>query len=207
MTIAGAVAAFTAKAAQCDSLIASAHRLDSTGAAIFPPAECELVTVAGFLNLFVAWEEFLETAMSQFMIGVPTLSGAAPVRYALPPDVESAKLMLIGTNRYFDYGNHELVRKMAALYFRNGYPFEPHLSAICTDLADMRTMRHASAHLSSTTQVALESLAQRIFGAPRPGITLYRMLTTLDPRSATGATVFAEAKDKLLASAQLIAQG
>ena len=207
MPLAGAVAALTAKAAQCDSLVASAHRLDPAGAAIFPPAERELITVAGFLNLFVAWEEFLETAMSQFMVGTPTLSGTAPTRYATPPDVESAKRMLIGTNRYFDYANHELVRRMAALYFQNGYPFEPHLSAILTDLADMRTMRNASAHLSSTTQVALESLAQRIFGVPRPGMTLYAMLTAVDPRSAAGATVFAEERDKLLATAQLIAHG
>jgi hypothetical protein len=166
-----------------------------------------LSAVAGFLNLFVAWEEFLETAMSQFMVGTPTLSGMVPVRYATPPNVESAKRMLIGTNRYFDYANHELVRRMAALYFQNGYPFEPHLSAIVTDLADMRTIRNASAHLSSTTQLALESLAQRIFGAPRPGVTLYSMLTANDPRSATGGTVYAEARDKLLATAQVIAQG
>lgn len=207
MPIAGAVAAFTAKAAQCDSLIASAHRLDPAGAFIFPPAERELITVAGFLNLFVAWEEFLETTISQFMIGTPTLSGAAPVRYATPPSVVSAKRMLVGTNRFFDYASHEPVRKMVALYFQNGYPFEPHLSAIVTDLGDMKTMRNASAHFSSTTQVPLEALAQRIFGAPRPGITLYAMLTAVDPRSAAGATVFAEARDKLLTTAQLIAQG
>lgn len=207
MPIAGALATFIAKAAQCDSLIASAHRLDPAGAAIFPPTERELITVSGFLNLFLAWEEFLEAAMSQFMIGTTTLSGVAPVRYATPPDVESAKRMLIGTNRYFDYANHDMVRKMATLYFQGGFPFEPYLSAIFTDLADMKTMRNASAHLSSTTQVALESLAQRIFGSPRPGITLYAMLTTVDPRATTGATVFAEARDKLLATAQLIANG
>ncbi len=207
MPIAGAVAALTAKAALCDSLIASAHRLDPAGAGVFPPAERELITVAGFLNLFVAWEEFLETVMSQFMVATPTLSGTVPVRYATPPDVESAKRMLIGTKSYFDYSNHDMVRKMAALYFQNGYPFEPHLSAIFTDLADMRTMRNASAHISSTTQIALESLAQRIFGVPCPGITLYAMLTAVDPRSAAGITVFAEARDKLLATAQLIANG
>jgi hypothetical protein len=205
--IAGAVAAFTAKVAQCDSLIASAHRLDPAGAFIFAPAERELITVAGFLNLFVAWEEFLETTISQFMSGTPTLSGAEPVRYATPPSVDSAKRMLIGTNRFFDYASHESVRKMVALYFENGYPFEPHLRAIVTDLGDMKTMRNASAHFSSTTQLPLESLAQRIFGVPSPGITVYAMLTAADPRSAAGATVFAEARDKLLTTAQLIAQG
>jgi hypothetical protein len=205
--IAGAITALSAKAAQCDALIASAHRVDAAGVSLFPSAEQNMITVAGFLNLFVAWEEFLETAMSQFMVGISTLSGNAPVRYATPPDVETAKRMLIGTNKYFDFANYELVRKMAALYFENGYPFEPHLSAIATDLADLRTMRNASAHLSSTTQRALESLAQRIFGAPRPGITLYAVLTAVDPRAAAGATVFADARDKLLTTAQLIAHG
>lgn len=207
MPIAGAVAAFTAKAAQCDSLIASAHRLDPTGAFIFAPTERELITVAGFLNLFVAWEEFLETIISQFMFGTPTLSGAAPVRYASPPTVGSAKQMLIGTRPFFSYAQHDDVRKMVALYFQNGYPFEPHLSAIVTDLLDMKIMRNSSAHFSSTTQLPLESLAQRIFGVPRPGITVYAILTAVDPRSAAGATVFAKARDKLLATAQLIAQG
>lgn len=207
MPIAGAVASLKAKAAQCDSLIASAHRVGVNGAPLFVAAEQDMITVAGFLNLFVAWEEFLETAMSQFMIGILTLSGNAPVRYATPPDVEVAKRMLIGVNKYVDFANHDVVRKMAALYFQNGYPFEPHLSGIATDLADLRTMRNASAHLSSTTQRALESLAQRIFGVPHPGITLYAMLTAVDPRSAAGATVFAEARDKLLATAQAVANG
>ncbi len=207
MPIAGAVATLEAKAAQCDALIASAHRVDAGGVSMFPAADRNMITVAAFLNLFVAWEEFLETAMSQFMFGTPTLSGNAPVRYAAPPDIEAAKRMLIGTNKYFDFANHELVRKMAALYFQNGYPFEPHLSAIATDLADLRTMRNASAHLSSTTQRALESLAQRIFGVPRPGISLYAMLTAVDPRATAGATVFADARDKLLTTAQLIAHG
>lgn len=207
MPIAGAVASLAAKAAQCDSLIVNAHRIDASGAPLFPLADQRLITVAAFLNLFVAWEEFLETAMSQFMVGTPTLSGSAPVRYVAPPNVEAAKQMLIGTNKYFDFANHELVRKMAGLYFKDAYPFEPHLSAILTDLADLRTMRNASAHISTTTQRALESLAQRVFGLPRPGISLYDMLTAVDPRAPAGATVFAESRDKLLATAQLIAHG
>lgn len=207
MPIAAAIATLNTKAAQCDSLIANAHRVDGAGAPLFPPIDREQITVAAFLNLFVAWEEFLEAMFSNFMVGATTLSTAIPARHATPPDVESAKRMLIGTNRYFDYANHEFVRKMALLYFKDGYPFEPTLSAIVSDLADLRTMRNASAHLSTTTQLGLEALAQRIFGAPRPGITLYAMLTAVDPRSGTGNTVLAEARDKLLTSAQLIAQG
>ena len=207
MLIAQAVATFTTKSAQCAALIASAHRFDAGGAALFPLLEREQISVAGFLNLFVSWEGFLESTFGHFMTGAPTLSGTQPVRYASPPSPEAAQKMLIGTNRYFDFANHELVRKMAELYFQNGYPFEPHLSAVATDLADLRTMRNASAHISITTQRALEALAQRIFGAAQPGIALYTMLIGVDPRSATSNTVFAEASNKLSATAQLIAQG
>ena len=207
MPIVQAVATINAKAMQCDSLIANAHKLDAANVPIFSLLDREQITVAAFLNLFVAWEEFLETTISHFMVGVPTLSGNMPARYSSPPTIDVAKKMLIGTNRYFDYANHELVLRVVNLYFSNGYPFETPLKAILTDLADLRTMRNASAHISSTTQLALESLAQRIFAVPMPGITLYNMLISADPRSQAGSTVFSEAKDKLLTTAQLIAQG
>jgi hypothetical protein len=205
--IAQAVAVLNAKAAQCDSLIANAHRMDAAGAHLFPQLDREQITIAAFLNLFVAWEEFLEALFSSFLTGAPTLSGSMPVKHASPPNADIAKGMLIGTNRYFDYANHDNVRKMASIYFQDGYPFEAPLSAVFSDLGDLRTMRNASAHISSTTQRALEALAQRIFGVPRLGISLYVMLTEIDPRSAQANTVYAEARQKLLVTAQLIAHG
>lgn len=207
MPIAQAIATLVLKSTQCDSLIASAHRTDAGGVPLFPTPEREQITVAAFLNLFRAWEEFLETSICHFLVGAPTLSGALPVRHASPPNIEHAKRMLVGINRYFDYANHEHVKRMVELYFERGYPFQPSINSINTDLADLRTMRNSSAHISSSTQVALESLAQRIFGVPRPGVTLYVMLTTPDPRSTTGGTVLAEARDKLIATAHVIAQG
>jgi hypothetical protein len=207
MPIAQAIATLNAKSAQSDSLIANAHRLDAAGVPIFSLLDREQITVASFLNLFVAWEEFLESTMSNFLVGAASLSGRMPLRYASPPTVEVARRMLIGTGRYFDYANHTNFRNMALLFFQGGHPFEPHISAIFTDLSDLKTMRNSSAHMSSTTQSALEALAQRILGLPQPGITLYSMLTSIDPRSAAGSTVLAEARDKLLATAGLIANG
>lgn len=207
MPIAQAVTTLRAKSAQCDSLIANAHRVDSGGAYLFPKIDREQITIAAFLNLFVAWEEFLETVFSNFLVGAATMSGTFPVKHAAPPNLDAAKSMLIGTNRYFDYANHDYVRKMASVYFDAGYPFETPLSAIFVDLGDLKTMRNSSAHISSSTQRALEALAQRIFSAPRPGISLYDMLTTVDPRSGAGNTVYGESREKLLVTAQLIALG
>lgn len=205
VSLSDSLATFNAGAAQCESLISNAHMVDAAGNHLLPEIDRKQITCGAFLNLFVAWETFLEDAFAKFMIGEPTITGRTPVKFAAPANIVSAKKMIIGVNRYFDFGNHELVKRMACLYFDGGEPFEPHLSSILSDLADLRTMRNASAHLTSTTQSALESLAQRIFSTPRPRIDLYTMLTSGDPASTVGNTVFAERKGLLLAAAQLIA--
>jgi hypothetical protein len=174
---------------------------------ILPAIDQQQITTAAFLNLFIAWEKFLESSLASLMIGSPTISGSFPIRYVSPPNLAAAKSLLIGINRYFDYANHDNVKKISLMYFQAGYPFEPHISGIFSDLSDLKTMRNASAHISSTTHQPLESLAVRIFGQPQPGITLYRMLTAIDPRSANQDTVFQTYKEKLLITAELIANG
>lgn len=206
MPLQQSLATFKSGAAQCASLVANAHRQDSGGLSVMPPLDREQISVAAFLNLFVAWETFLEDVIAKLLSGASTVSGAKPRKFASPPGPSEAKVMLIGTQRFFDYGNHDNVRKIARMYFDNGAPFEPHLGSIQQDLADMRTMRNASAHLSSTTQAALESLAQRIFSVPKPSISLYSLLMAPDPRSAVGNTVFAECQIKLEVVAALIVQ-
>lgn len=204
---AAALAKFDADALQCDSLIADAHRTDASGAFFFQTSSRIQITQAAFLNLFIAWESFLEEAFALFMTGQPTISGRMPVRYVSPPDKNSAKAMIQGNQRYFDYANVDYVRKFAKLFFQDGYPFEPHLGASAVDIADMRTMRNASAHITTTTQTALEALAHRILSIPSPRITVYTLLTTSDPSSPTAETVFGTYRDKLKTAALLIANG
>jgi hypothetical protein len=207
MPVTLALTTFQSDVQQCEGLIANAHGVDSSGAFLFPPKDREQITVAAFLNLFIAWESFLESSLAAFMIGTPTLSGGAPVRYVTPPTLVMAKELLVGVMKYFDFANQEYVRRIARKYFQNGYPYEPHLAAIHGDLIDLRTMRNASAHVSTTTQTALESLALRLFAQPAPGIRLYDLLTRIDPNAGNGDTIFVSYKNKLLATAQLIANG
>ena len=207
MTLAIALNDLQVSAAQCDSLIANSHKTDPAGTFIHTQIDKEQIVSAAFLNLFIAWETFLEDALTQLMIGNPTISGSLPIRYVSPPNLDAAKGMLIGINKYFDFANHEYMKKVASLYFENAYPFEPHLSSICHDLADMRTMRNAAAHLTSTTQDKLNVLAQRIFTTPRPGISLYTFLVSPHPQSSIQDTVYKVYRDKLVCAAGLIASG
>jgi hypothetical protein len=198
---------FKSDVAQCDSLIANAHRTGADGNPLFPAIDREQITVAAFLNMFKAWEAYLESSVAELMIGTPTMSGTAPTKYISPLCLNTARKLVIGVMKFFDYGNHDLFKKLTLMYFENGYPFEPHISAIFSDLGDLRTMRNASAHIASTTQTALESLAVRLFSQPKPNITSYQLLTANDPQSSSGSTIFSSYKDKLLVTAELIATG
>jgi hypothetical protein len=192
---------------QCDSLIATAHKLDAAGLFLFSQKDREQIASAAFLNSFIAWEAFLEAAFADYLIGEPSLSGAAINKFAHPATPEAAKSMLIGVNKYFDYSNHEFVKRISRIYFQNGHPFDAPIGSVVSDLADLKTIRNACAHLTSTTQAALEAVALRIFGSPRVGITPYVLILSPDPRSATGGTVYSEFRDKLIATATVIANG
>ena len=207
MSLASDLNEFQIKVLQCENLIANAHKTDAKGNAILPAIDQSQITVAGFMNMFIAWETFLESSLAALMTGTLTISGNAPTRYVMPPTLDAARDLVIGTNRYFDYANHQNVIKMVRQYFLNGYPYEPHLSGIYSDLQDLRTMRNASAHISSTTQTALDALFLRIFGAPSANLSLYDLLTSIDPRSAAGETVFGTYKSILLVTAGQISRG
>ncbi len=208
MAIGQSLTDFQSNLTQCDSLIASAHRVDGTGASLFSVRDREQITVAAFLNLFISWEEFIEASIADFMMGEATIGGANPVRYVTPPNREHSGKLVVHVQRYFDYANHENVRKIVRLYFDAGFPFDGPLSSINAELAELKTIRNACAHLSSTTRTALEGLATRIFGQPQPGIGVYQLLMMIDPRvQGNTTTVYAAYRDKLIAAASLIAHG
>jgi hypothetical protein len=208
MALAQILADFKSSVTQCDSLIANAHKANAAGTSLLPIMDQRQITVAAFLNLFIAWESFLEAALADLMTGGVPASGNAPVKFVAPSDTSAANQMVIGVMRHFDYANHLNVRKIVSMYFQAGYPFEPHLGAIYSDLDDLRTLRNASAHISTTTQRALEGLAARVFGQPRPGIVLYEFITAIDPRSgAAKEPVFITYRNKLIVTAELIAAG
>ena len=207
MPIGQSLSDFHTSLTQCDSLIAAAHTTGVAGLHLFTTRDREQITVAAFLNMFIAWEEFIEAAINDYMMGDATVGGMSPVRYVTPPSREHSGKMVIHVNRYFDYANQENIKKLTSLFFGVGHPFETPINSMTEELSDLKTMRNACAHMSSPTRTALESLAVKIFGSPQPGIGVYQMLTTTDPRTNPNVTVFAAYRDKLSLAAGLIAQG
>lgn len=208
MPVAQSLVDFNASLTQCNSLIANAHMQDANGNHLFPQQDREQITVAAFLNMFIAWEGFLEAAIGNFMMGDATLNGSQPIKFVTPPTQVHSTAMVIHIQRYFDFANHENVRKLVNLYFEKGYPFEVPIVSINAELLDLKTIRNACAHISSSTSKALAALAIRILGQPQPNITVHQMLTAIDPREANGnTTVFAFYQAKLISAATLIATG
>ena len=199
MSVIDTLARFTDKLVQCESLIDRAHQSDAGGTELFNLRDREQITAAAFLNQFVAWEEFIESALADFMTGEAGVSGRVPTRFVSPSDREHSLRMIVHTHKYFNYSNHEGVRKLAGLYFEYGHPFETSLRSIDAQLGELRVIRNACAHLSSTTTRALEAVAGRIFGQRQPSITVYSLLTATDPRDgAGGRTVYGSYKAALV---------
>src|ERR1700722_20604865 len=96
MPLATALAEFNACATQCENLIKHAHQKDAASNYILPGIDRKQITTAALLNLFVGWETFLESSLSNLMTGAATISGNLPVRYVSPPTVEHALQVIIG---------------------------------------------------------------------------------------------------------------
>lgn len=181
MPLSQALSSFRTTAGDSLALVSSIHVMDATGNYVWKLSDRELVTSASFLRLFIAWETFLEQAFSHFMLGATSISGNAPQRWVQPPSAEHAQKMLIGTQKYVDYANVEIVAKLAGITFGSPNPFVNTLRAVQNDLSDIRTVRNAAAHLSSTTTAILDALASRRLQRPVSNITVYDFILSDDP--------------------------
>ena len=107
---------FKGSVAQFDSLIANAHRVSGAPpTSLFPAIDREQITVAAFLNLFIAWEAFLESALSEYMTGSVTINGSVPVKYVSPLHATAAREFVTGVRPYFDYANHDNVKRIVQM--------------------------------------------------------------------------------------------
>lgn len=204
MSIATSLSNFRASIVLVNSYIASAFVKAQDGNDLFDSDGKDFVISAAYLKLFIAWETFLEEAFSKYLIGEVSTGGTSADRFVTITDRDHALKMMIGTQKYVDWANHEIVRRLANLYLKGGEPIQTNVSAVALDLADMKTVRNAAAHLSSTTQTQLNSLATRVLGKPSVGMTVANFVTQIHPANGT-STVLQYYIDTLDATAENIA--
>lgn len=188
-----------------NSIVADAHTVDATGQYTKPQDVRSFMTEAAVLKMYIAWESYLERSFLNYLMGSPSVTGNVVTRYLTAPTMEHASQVLVGTQRFVDWSNPEIVRRLAKLYFPAGVPYEASISGIQTELLDLKAIRNASAHLSTSTSDQVDKVALRRLGTPVIGISVYTLITAIDPH-AQNKTLLQSFQDTLAAAATQISK-
>jgi hypothetical protein len=144
----------------------------------------EFISESAFLRIYIAWETFVENCFVDYLLNEPSILNNRPAKWVNPINKEHAQQIIIGNQRHMDWSNPEAIRKISKIFFHQGYIFNTSLSAINNDLMDLKTIRNSAAHISSTTTNKLDGLSTRILNYPCSDYTSYKLLFSIDPRSA-----------------------
>ena len=185
MSLADSLSEFRLGIAQTNNLVSMAYEQDSDGNDIFDSTKKEFVISSAFLKMFIYWEAFIEESFSKYLIGELSTGGTGVNRYISPIDREHALKILVGTQKYVDWANHEIVRRLANLYLENGDPLASNIASISSELADLKTVRNAAAHLSSTTRHQLDALSTRVLSQNTTNTDVATFMMKLHPLDST----------------------
>lgn len=181
----------------------AAYAKNGNGSYMYCQEHQRFIVDASVLKFFIAWETFLESAFSAFLLKKQTLQGTYVNTFVTASDFEHAKRLLVGTNTYFDWANPDKVIELSKLYLGEINPIHNAVASIKFDLFDLKTIRNAAAHLSSTTQKSVESMVQRKTGRLAIGITAADFIIG----NYNGTIHWYYYKDILDAAAESIANG
>ncbi len=196
---------FRASIAEANSFIALAFQQDAAGAYVLPQNQRDFISDSAFLKLFIAWETFLEDSFIKYMLGEPSITGASIVRYVQPVDEQHANKILIGTQKYVDWSNPDIVKRLCNLFFDTANPYNTFINSMLTDLFDLKTVRNAAAHLTSTTRQQLDSVGTRRLRRPCTNMKVSDFIFAINPDSAGGDTILTSYLNQLDVSAEGIA--
>ncbi|SHN10702.1 hypothetical protein [Mucilaginibacter sp. OK098] len=193
--------------AEANSFLAMAFQKDSTGSYLLQANQRNFITDSSFLKMFIAWETFIESAFLNYMLGELSINGNSIIRYVQPLDYAHANKILIGTQKYVDWSNPEIIKRLSNLYFKPSNIIDTYISSAMTDLFDLKTIRNAAAHLTSTTQTQIVSLGNRLLNINNPTLTVSDLILSFDPMVSTSVTVLTSYLTKLDILAEGIANG
>ena len=191
---------------EANGFIGIAFQQDLANNYLLPQNQRNFITDSAFLKMFIAWETFIESVFVKYMLGEPSILGNNVARHVQPVNYEHAGKILIGTQKYVDWSNPEIIKRLSNLYFAPNNIIDTFVSSMFTDLFDLKTIRNSAAHLSSTTNNQLISLANRLINVNNPNITVSDLLFSFVPQSAN-VTVLSSYLTKLDIVAEGIANG
>lgn len=175
---------FRAATTELVSHVSFAHQKYANGSFKVAKNLREFICESAFLRIFISWETFIENCFVDYLLNEPSILNNRPAKWVNPIDKDHAQQIIIGNQRHMDWSNPEAIRKISQIFFHQGYVFNTALSAINNDLMDLKTIRNSAAHSSSTTSSKLDGLSARILNTPCNNYTAYKLLFSVDPRTA-----------------------
>ena len=163
--------------------ITAAFQVNAAGDYLLEAKIRVLITEASFLKIFISWERFLEQSFIKYLTGKKSILNNKVNSCVKRIDVNRAADIIKGTNKYIDWSNPDIILRLAKLYFGISNPYSDHLNPIKSDLFDLRTIRNAAAHLSSTTSKSFDSLASRVLKENKSGVTVADFILSLIPET------------------------
>lgn len=149
---------------EIEFFISEAHIKDASGNFIHPEKFRDFVISSAVVRFSIAWETFLENIYCAFILGEKDTQGGVVPCCVSVSNLDQAHKLLIGTNKYFDWINPDLVVQLSALFLNPDNPIKTAINSTKSDVLDLKTIRNAAAHMSSTTQQKLDSVASRLYG-------------------------------------------
>ncbi|RYE28534.1 MAG: hypothetical protein EOP48_33375 [Sphingobacteriales bacterium] len=189
MSLSLILSSFRTEVATSLRFITKSFSQDAAGTYFLTSDEQSFIVDSAFLRLFIAWEGFLENSFIHYILGNPSSTGKSAVRHATPPSEQHARDMLIGTQKYVDWANPQIICKLSKLYLKNGEPIEPTINSIQSDLFDIKTVRNAAAHLTSSTGRSLDALASRRLQHTCTNITVSDFILSQDPAAGASGSI------------------
>ncbi|MDX6531686.1 MAG: hypothetical protein QOH41_3976 [Blastocatellia bacterium] len=138
-----------------------------------------------FLKSFIAWEMFLEESFVLYLLGKKAPMAARPHRKLVPSNRNVAEKLFIPEKRkYANWSVTDFIVERAEKCFQAGT--EPYSSALTTynsRLTQIKSIRNAIAHASSSTQESFKKIARDrlIVGVYPAGLTVGGFLSTTVP--------------------------
>jgi hypothetical protein len=204
MTTADCLQKYRDSVLEAESFISEAHNKDASGNYIHPVRYRNFVISSAVVKFSIAWESFLEHIYCAFLLGEQDTQGRIVPCCVSVSSLEHAHKLLIGTNKYFDWTNPDLVVQLSSLFLNPDNPIKTAINSTKSDLLDLKTIRNAAAHISSSTQQKLDSVASRLYGHQAINSKVEEVITFMRP---DGKTQWAYFKDLLDVAAENVAKG
>lgn len=143
----------------------------------FTSANRNFIVERQFENLFMKFEELIETVFVSYSMGFQPVSGAHMTRSVILTSEQDVLDLYSGGKEYPDWTRWETLIKLSK-YFFTPSPFD-NLVGYIVQLNELKTVRNALAHISGTAYVKYQTLVRSKIGFfPTGGLSVAEFLMT-----------------------------